>query len=420
MSIFQSRRPTASPAEDHRAETAIPGSGRLAGKAHGRLPIRRLGASAGNGPGPVIVSLAILICVFQSLDSHFLAAQNITNLMLQSSAVGVMAVGVVLVLLIGEIDLSVGAMSGVAGALLGQLYTQMRLSAGIAILLVLVMALAWGTLQGLIVTFFRLPGFVVTLAALITLEGIQLVLLGPTVTINFAYGGGVVKLTSTFFSPTAGWLVAAAALAVFVAGRLLRVRRLRRGGLTAPGPAKLIAAAGAVGIVLFGTVWIFNQDRGLPLAVVLFAGIVVSFDLLIRSTVYGRHVMAVGGDAEAARRTGVAVQRVRISIFAVGSCLAAFGGILAASRLLAATGSAGSGNVLIDAIAAAVIGGTSLFGGRGTVYSALLGILVIGSISNGMDLLNLSASAELIITGLVLALAVISDALVRRSRRAAS
>ena len=419
MSIFQTRRSTAAPAENNRAKTAIPGSGRLAGKAQGRLSIRRLGASAGNGPGSVIVSLVILICVFQSLDSHFLAPQNITNLMLQSSAVGVMAVGVVLVLLIGEIDLSVGAMSGVAGALLGQLYTQMHLNAGIAILLVLVLALAWGTLHGLIVTFFRLPAFVVTLAALITLEGIQIVLLGPTVTINFAYDGGVVQLTSTFFSHTVGWLVAAAALAIFVVGRLLHVRRLRRGGLTVPRPGKLIATVSAVGIVLFGAVWIFNQDRGLPLAVVLFVGVVVAFDLVIRSTVYGRHVMAVGGDAEAARRTGVAVQRVRISIFAMGSCLAAFGGILAASRLLAATGSAGSGNVLIDAIAAAVIGGTSLFGGRGTVYSALLGILVIGSISNGMDLLNLSAAAELIITGPVLALAVISDALVRRGRRAA-
>jgi D-xylose transport system permease protein len=372
-------------------------------------------ANAGNGLGPVVVSLVILASVFQGLDSHFLAAENLTNLMLQSSAIGVIAVGVVLVLLLGEIDLSVGAMSGVAGALLGQFYTQIHLNAGLAILLVLGMALAWGAFQGVIVTSFRLPAFVVTLAALITLEGIQLFLLGPTVTINFAYNGGVVKLTSTFFSPTISWIIAVATFAVFVAGRLVHLRRLQRGGLTVPSRAKLIALFSAVAVALFGATWIFNQDRGLPLAVTLFAGIVVGFDLIIRNTVYGRHIMAVGGDAEAARRTGVAVQQVRISVFAIGSCLAAFGGILAASRLLAATGSAGSGDVLIDAIAAAVIGGTSLFGGRGTVYSALLGILVIGSISNGMDLLSLSPSVKLIVTGLVLALAVISDAVVRRS-----
>lgn len=382
---------------------------------HAVRHIRAFGAgSALGGMLPVLISLLLLSVVFQTLNGKFLSATNLTNLMLQVSSTGTIAVGVVLVLLLGEIDLSVAALSGTAGALLGVLYVNMEWNAAAAIIAVTVMALTWGILQGLIVTFFRLPAFVVTLAALLALQGIQNLLLGPTITINFPFSGGVTRLTSTYLSAGTGWAVAAAIVVCVALTQTLRAREHAETASSDRQRALLrIVVTGALAIA---AVAVFNSDRGVPLVVLIFIGIVVTTDWIIRRTVYGRHVMAVGGDIEAARRSGIAVQRVRISVFAFGAALASFGGILSASRLIAATGSAGGGDVLINAIAAAVIGGTSLFGGRGTVYSALLGILVIGGISNGMDLLNLSPGVKFVVTGGVLMLAVITDALARRSR----
>ncbi|MGF6755071.1 sugar ABC transporter permease [Paraburkholderia sp. GAS42] len=380
-----------------------------------RTKLEALGSSSAlGGMLPVLISIVVLSIVFQSLNGKFLTATNLTNLMLQVSGTGTIAIGVVLVLLLGEIDLSVGALSGTAGALLGVLYVNNELNAVLAIVLVIVAALAWGAAQGLIVTFFRLPAFVVTLAALLALQGVQNLLLGPTITINFPYSGGVAKLTSTFLSPLQSWVVAGVIVACIVVTQLLRAREHAEAGTADFRRAILrivITSAATIAAVA-----VLNSDRGVPLVMLLFIGIVVSTDWVIRRTVYGRHVMAVGGDIEAARRSGVAVQRIRISVFALGAGLAAFGGILSASRLIAATGSAGGGDILINAIAAAVIGGTSLFGGRGTVYSALLGILVIGGISNGMDLLNLSPGVKFVVTGAVLMLAVITDALAKRGR----
>jgi D-xylose transport system permease protein len=373
--------------------------------------VRTLGSGSSlGGVLPVIISLVLLSAVFETLNDKFLSATNITNLMLQVSGTGTIAVGVVLVLLLGEIDLSVAALSGTAGALLGVLHVNNNLSPLVAVILVIAAALLWGTFQGLIVTFFRLPAFVVTLAALLALEGIQNLLLGPTITIDFPYAGGIAELTSTFLSPIVGWALAGG----IVLGQLLRAREHAKAGGVNIRRALIrmfLIAAATIGVVA-----IFNSDRGVPLVVLLFVGIVAGADWIIRRTVFGRHVMAVGGDIEAARRSGVAVQHIRISVFALASGLASFGGILSASRLIAATGSAGGGDILINAIAAAVIGGTSLFGGRGTVYSALLGILVIGGISNGMDLLNLSPGVKFVVTGGVLMLAVIADALARWGR----
>jgi D-xylose transport system permease protein len=370
----------------------------------------------GHGLGPVMISLVVIAVIFEILNRDFLTAGNLTNLMLQVSGTGTIAIGVVLILLIGEIDLSVGALSGAGGALLGALYTEHQLNAALAIGIVLVAALIWGTLAGNIVSAFRLPSFVVTLAALLALEGLQLLFLGKTVTISFAYSSGVVKLTSTFFSPVIGAIIAAVLFAVLCAGRISAERRLQRsdGGKFRIRPVlgSLIATA----VILTAVMLVFTAYQGLPLVVLLFVGLVVIFDYIVRNTVYGRYLMAVGGNKEAARRAGIPVRRIRVSVFALGSALAAFGGILTASQLLAATGTQGSGDVLIDAIAAAVIGGTSLFGGRGTVYAALLGILIIGGISNGMDLISLSPAVQLAVTGAVLAIAVIADSLIRRAR----
>lgn len=366
---------------------------------------------------PVSASLVAVCVVFQLLNDSFLTAHNLTNLMLQVAAVGTISIGVVLVLLLGEIDLSVGAMSGCAAAFLGWMSVTHGVPPGLAIVLTVLTAAAYGAFQGIVVTSLRLPAFVITLASLIALQGIQLILLGPAVSLTFPIDGPVVKLTSTFFDAATGWTLAIVCIVGYVLLRLRRERRLRRAGLPGSSLISLVAMTALVTAAFLVPIAIFNQDRGLPLAVILFVGLVLAFDFITRRTVFGRHIFAVGGDAEAARRTGVPVRAIKISVFACGSALAAFGGIMAASRLFAATGSVGAGSVLINAIAAAVIGGTSLFGGRGTVFSALIGTLLIGAIANGMALINLSSADQYLVTGVVLAGAVSLDALLRLKER---
>jgi D-xylose transport system permease protein len=367
---------------------------------------------------PVSVSLVIVCVIFQLANSAFLSSQNLTNLMLQVSAVGTISIGVVMVLLIGEIDLSVGSMSGVAAAFLAWMSVKNGISPIPAIFLTILVGAAYGALQGLVVTAFRVPAFVITLSSLVALQGVQLILLGQATTISFPPQGAIVDLTTTFFSAGLGLAIAAVGVISYVLAKLRREHKLRRAGLEGTTPHVLVFRALLVAVAFFVPVFVFNAHKGVPLAVFFFVGLVVIFDFVMRRTVFGRRVYAVGGDAEAARRTGIPVKAIKISVFALGSGLAAFGGILAASRLFAATGTQGSGDVLIDAIAAAVIGGTSLFGGRGTVYSALIGTLLIGAISNGMDLLSLSAADKYIVTGMVLAAAVILDAVLRFNFRA--
>jgi D-xylose transport system permease protein len=205
---------------------------------------------------------------------------------------------------------------------------------------------------------------------------------------------------------------------VYVLSALAEQRRRAAAGLLTRPIADTVLKAAVMAVVLLAAVLVLNSDRGTPLALLIFVGFVVIFDLILRRTKYGRYIFAVGGNIEAARRAGINVNLIRISVFALCSTMAAIGGILAASRLLAANQSSGSGEVLLYAIAAAVIGGTSLFGGRGSTYSALLGILVIGSIANGMDLLGLESAIKFMITGAVLLAAVVLDAVARRGRAA--
>jgi D-xylose transport system permease protein len=223
----------------------------------------------------------------------------------------------------------------------------------------------------------------------------------------------------TFFSDTVGWALALVVIASTAALSLLRRRRSVAAGLPA-GP--LTGDIVRLAIVTAGTVAavaVFNDDRGVPLGVCIFLGFILVFDVLTRRTVFGRHVFAIGGNAEAARRAGIRVDRVRTMVFVLASTMAAAGGILGASRLLAVNKSSGSGTLLLNAIAAAVIGGTSLFGGRGSAWSALLGALVIGSIANGMDLLGQSSDVKYMVTGGVLLVAATIDAVSRRGRHAA-
>jgi D-xylose transport system permease protein len=378
---------------------------------------RRRLARADLGSLPVIIGLGFIWIIFQLANDKFLSPLNLTNLMLQIAAMGTISVGVVVVLLLGEIDLSVGAVSGLCAAVMAVLNVKNGLSGPLAVLAGLGSGLVIGLLQGFWITKLRVPSFVVTLAGFLGWQGALLLVLGETGTVNLR-DNFILALAGTFFPPSVGWAVAAAFVVIFLASLIWERYRRRRKGLSVAPVYTIIAQAIAIAGGAFGAMAVLNADRGLPSAVVFFVGIIILFDFITKRTTFGRHVFAVGGNAEAARRASINVDFIRIAGFAISSLLAAMGGILASSRLLAVNQSSGSGDLLLNAIAAAVIGGTSLFGGRGSVWSALLGALIIGSISNGMDLLAFPSSTKFMITGAVLLAAVTIDALARRHREA--
>jgi D-xylose transport system permease protein len=321
------------------------------------------------------------------------------------------------VLLIGEIDLSIGAVSGLCAAVMAVLNVQHGWAVVPAIGMGVLAGLAIGFAQGFLFTQFRIPSFVVTLAGLLTWQGALLLVLGKTGTVNLN-NSGVIDLANTFYSDVVGWIFAAVVILAFAlvtfAGHR---RRLSAGVTTEPIPLLLIRVL-VLAVVTIVAIAILNSDRGLPLALIILLAFVVGFQLITTRTVFGRHLYAVGGNAEAARRAGISVFRIRIIAFSLCSGMAAVGGILAASRLLSVNQSSGGSNLLLEAIAGPVVAGTSLFGGRGNVWSALLGATVIGSISNGMNLLALESSVKYMITGGVLLAAVIVDALARSRRQA--
>jgi D-xylose transport system permease protein len=370
---------------------------------------------AGFGPFPVLVGLAVIAAMFQVANPRFLSPANLTNLTLQIAAVVTVAVGVVLVLLLGEIDLSVGAVSGLCAGITAVLNVKHGVPGLVAGLAGIVAGAGIGALHGFWLARFRVPSFVVTLAGLLAWQGAVLSVLGATGTVNLT-DPVITGLAATFYAPAVAWLLAAAVVAARIGVVIRRRRRRAAAGLSCPPVASVGPGLAATAVAAFGAAAVFSADRGLPLAVILCVGIVAAVDLLVTKTRFGRHVLAVGGNAEAARRAGIPLDRTRIAIFVLASTLAAAGGILGAARLLAVNQASGGGDLLLNAIAAAVIGGTSLFGGRGSAWSALLGGLVIGSIANGMDLLAVSSSVKFMVTGAVLLVAASVDAASRQRR----
>jgi D-xylose transport system permease protein len=277
---------------------------------------------------------------------------------------------------------------------------------------------AIGLFQGFIYTRFGVPSFVVTLAGLLAWQGALLQVLGDTGTINLT-DPKITGLANTFYGDTFGWVVAALAIGAFAALSLRSRRQRLRDALPAPPLAGVAVRVAIVAVAVIAAIAVLNADRGLPLAALILVGFVLLFQYVTTKTTFGRHIYAVGGNAEAARRAGIRVTQVRIVVFMLASTLAAIGGIMAASRLLAVNQSSGAGDVLLLAIAGPVVAGTSLFGGRGSVWTALLGALLIGSISNGMDLLSLQSSVKFMVTGGVLLVAVVIDAIARNQRQAA-
>ncbi|MBB5785496.1 ABC transporter permease subunit [Jiangella mangrovi] len=353
------------------------------------------------------LALVVIWLVMTLINPRFLSAVNLTNLMLQIVAVGAVAVAVVLVLLIGEIDLSVGAVSGLGAGVTAVLSVKQDWPAVLAIVAGLLTGALVGLLHATIVTRVGVASFVVTLAGLLTWQGALQLVLGDTGTVNID-DPQLVAIAGTFLTPAAGWLIAAVIMAGAVVAVVAHVRGDR------PRRVWPWVLAGTVAPV---AVLVFNADRGVPLAVVVFLLLIAGGDVVMRRTALGRHAVATGSNASGARRAGIAVDRIRMTVFALASVLAVIGGILAASRLLAVNQSSGSTDLMLTAVAAAAIGGASLFGGRGTVWSALLGALVVGSLANGLDLLGASSAIRLIATGVVLALAVGLDTVAHRAER---
>ncbi|WP_245488636.1 sugar ABC transporter permease [Mesorhizobium sp. Pch-S] len=369
------------------------------------------------GSLPVIVGLAIIWTVFQSLNPVFLSANNLVNLLFDCSTVGVIALGIVCILMLGEIDLSVGSVSGFASALVGVLWVNQGWPVGFAIVTAMAAGAIIGSVYALLLNRFGMPSFVSTLAGLLAVLGLQLYLLGSTGSINLPYESPLVNFGQLMVMPA--WvsygLAAIAGIALFWTGYREASRR-REAGLSAPSMAGIVARAVVITVVLEAIVFYLNSSRGIPWMFGLFVGLVVAMNYALKRTKWGRSMHAVGGNREAARRAGINVRYIYTTAFMLCSTLAATGGILAAARLASSSQQAGTGDVNLNAIAAAVIGGTSLFGGRGSAYSALLGIIVIQSIASGLTLLDLSSSLRYMITGAVLAIAVIVDSLARRSR----
>ncbi len=370
------------------------------------------------GGAPVIIGLILIAIVFQSLNDRFLSPQNLSNLSVQIVAVGLMTTGVIMVLLLGEIDLSIGSVAGLSAGILAVMVMRHGWPEWAGILAALGVGLLVGILHGVIFAKIGVPAFVVTLAGLLGWQGLHLFLMAPDGTINTRSDGLIASLTHTYFVPWIGWAVVALALFLYLVSVLTAERRRRLAQLPFKPLPEVLLRAGLLAVPLVGGVWIVNQHNGVSLAFLIFVGAVVTLDLVLRKTRYGRMVYAVGGNAEAARRAGVNVVLIRVSVFGIASTLAALGGIMLVSRNIAASTTTGGGSELMMAIAAAVIGGTSLFGGRGNAYSALLGGLVLGAITSGLLLLpNVDTSVRFMITAAVLLIAVILDAVSRRGRK---
>ena len=365
----------------------------------------------------VLLGIAVIWTIFQIANDRFLSAVNLSNLTLQIAATATISIGVVMVLLLGEIDLSVGAVSGLAAGAMAVLSVQHGWAPVLGIGAGLAVGVAIGAFNGFIVTRFGVPSFVVTLAGLLAWQGALLWVLGDTGSVNLP-PSLITDLTTTFFDPVIGWILGAAAIVAYAASRLAVRRRREAAGLEVSPLSGLALQLGVIAVAVIAAVAILNADRGVPLAAVIVVVLMILFTFITERTRYGRHIFAVGGNEEAARRAGINVNRIKVSVFTLASMLAAAGGILAASRLLAVNQQSGSGDVLLLAIAGPVIAGTSLFGGRGYVWSALLGAIVIGSISNGMDLLALDSDVKFMITGAVLLGAVTIDAVTRQRREA--
>ncbi|CAM5658401.1 ABC transporter permease OS=Kitasatospora aureofaciens OX=1894 GN=HS99_0001460 PE=4 SV=1 [Kitasatospora aureofaciens] len=375
------------------------------------------------GSVPVVLGLILIGAIFQGITGNFLNPDNLTHITQWIAGPGLIAVGIVFVLLLGEIDLSLGSVAGASAAIAAVLSARSGYSEWLSCLIAVAAALAIGALQGFFFAKIGVPAFVVTLAGLLAWSGLQEYVLGDKGTVNVVHDGVLANLDNYFLGDgdiVYAWGLAVVAVALFAAGQFLDARRRTAAGLTARPVSEIVLRTGVLAVVALAAAYMLNQDRGLPLPVLVFLTVVVVTDFVLRRTSYGRQIFAVGGGVEAARRAGINVSWVRISVFMISAGMAALGGLFYASQQGSADKILGGGNVLMNSIAAAVIGGTSLFGGRGKTWSALLGILVIQSITTGLDMVHVNQAIQYMITGAVLLAAVVLDSVSRRTRKTAA
>jgi D-xylose transport system permease protein len=373
------------------------------------------GMRSGNlGSWPVIFALAVIVLVFSQTAQNFFTPANFTNIITQMAGTCLLAYGVVFVLLIGEIDLSVAFVSGVAGVIVAeaQVPNGLNLPWYICIALAILGAMLIGAFQGSIVALVGVPSFVVTLAGFEIWQGV----------ITRAITQGVIVIqdpminntSNYFFSDLGGWIIAAIVTVAALGGMLGGALSGLRHGIPIRHPIRLGLRAIVIPVIAVITVYISNKDRGVPFALLLVIGGLFVWTFVAKRTTFGRHVYAVGGNAEAARRAGINVARIRIFVFMIAGAMSGLGGVVLAARLNSVDLNAGGGTLLIDSIAAAVIGGTSLFGGRGEIRNALIGSAVISTVSNGMYILGYTTGTIFIVTGAILLLAVTFDTVARR------
>ena len=378
----------------------------------------KLNVRTGNlGPVPLIVGEVAVVVIFGLTATNFFTSTNFVNLITQTAGTCMLAYGVVFVLLLGEIDLSIGYLAGIGALIVAELQlpgSSWQVNGLIAMLIAVVAVAAIGAVQGSIVAFVGVPSFVVTLAGFLIWQGVILNKLEQRGTIIIQ--DRWINYTDLYiFSPAAGWVIAAIFTALYPLSVLYRKIVARGTQIAQQSWTSAILKTIGLGIAAFGTVAICNNAKiistplGLPLPGVLMVLFFVLLTFLAKWTTFGRHVYAVGGSAEAARRAGINVPRVRVIVFMISGAMAAIGGIIFAAQVNSVALTFPPGNLLLNAIASAVIGGVSLFGGRGEVRGALLGAILIGTLQNGLNTLSISNGWIYIVTGAVLLAAVTLD-----------
>jgi len=363
---------------------------------------------------PVILTLALITIYFQITTSGvFLEARNLSNLTQQIVTIAILSVAAVLVLLLGEIDLSLAAVAYACSAIMATLSVYQGWGAGWAILAALTVGALIGLINGFFVAVLRVPSFIVTLAGSIGYAGLLLVVMGAQTTL-VVRDPFIRALAPTYLPAGWGWGLPLLCLGLYALGIWYNQKRRSQANLTVKHPTQLVLQLLAATAVVVVLIFLFQSYQGVPQAVMIALGLVLVGWLILRKTTFGRHLYAVGGNAEAARRAGINVVQMKLTVFMLASMLAALAGVMMTSRSTAVATQISS-TLLLNAIAAAVIGGVSLFGGKGSVWAVILGALVIGSLDNGLDLLNQDQGVKNMVQGGVLLLAVTADAVVRRA-----
>jgi D-xylose transport system permease protein len=385
---------------EHQAAQRAKGGGRAAGW---------LSAVMARGTAvPAVLSLLVIAVFFQSQSHYFLSAGNLSNLLVETSLLVPIALAEVGVLLLAEIDLSLGSLVGATAAILGVMLSSVGLPWWAAVLVTLACGAAMGAFQGLWIALVRIPSFVVTLGGWLGFLGLQLYILGPQGTMS-VFDPNIAALTGSHVAVKVGWVVGGIVAVALISVALVRWRAAgssrRLGSLGLP----VLTAA-----LIIGVVALLNAYQGVPTAFVVVIGLLLLGWWVTEHTRPGRNLFAIGGNPEPARRAGISVKRIRFMAFVTAGTLGAVGGLMAASYNSSAGTLTGGGTLLLEAIGAAVIGGTSLFGGQGTVWAALFGSLIMAGIGNGLDLTNRSQPVKYMVQGIVVLLAVTLDTLLRR------